>query len=144
MFLPIVIHRSIPHLLHSIIIIQLMINPHLCYFPVWPFTTGKWPINPYNPPCFDTDSHFVPKSWTLKLVTVPFRVERNGFLDPKLCPVYVEKPQFSFVLISSCAFFKSKIACLHVSFTTYEYFYKLSKSASFSRWLLHPVTQKNQ
>ena len=27
---------------------------------------------------------------------------------------------------------QSGIACLHVSFTTYEYFYKLSKSASFS------------
>ena len=39
---------------------------------------------------------------------------------------------------------QSGIACLHVSFTTYEYFYKLSKSASFSQWLLHPVTQKNQ
>ena len=38
----------------------------------------------------------------------------------------------------------AKIASLHVSFTAYEYFYKLSKSASFSRWLLHPVTQKNQ
>ena len=57
---------------------------------------------------------------------------------------HVEKPQFSIVLISSCAFLKSKITCLHVSFTTYEYFYKLSKSASFSRWILHPVTQKNQ
>ena len=64
---------------------------------------------------------------------------------------YVEKPHFSIGLISSCAdqfnscaLLKSKIACLHVSFTTYEYFYKLSKSASFSRWLLHPVTQKNQ
>ena len=63
----------------------------------------------------------------------------------------VEKPQISIGLISSCpdqfnscAPLKSKIACLHVSFTTYEYFYKLSKSASFSRWLLHPVTQKNQ
>ena len=63
----------------------------------------------------------------------------------------VEKSQFSIGLISfcadqfnSCALLKSKLACLHVSFTTYEYFYKLSKSASFSRWLLHPVTQKNQ
>ena len=63
----------------------------------------------------------------------------------------VEKPQFSIGLISSCAdqfsscvLHKSKIACVHVSFTTYEYFYKLSKSASFSRWLLHPVPQKNQ
>ena len=63
----------------------------------------------------------------------------------------VEKPQFSIGLISSCpdqfnscALLKSKIACLHVSFRTYKYFYKLSKSASFSRWLLHPVTQKNQ
>ena len=51
----------------------------------------------------------------------------------------VEKPQFSIGLISSCpdqfnscALLKSKIPCLHVSFTTYEYFYKLSKSASFS------------
>ena len=65
--------------------------------------------------------------------------------------VPVEKSQFSIGLISfcadqfsSCALLKSKIACLHVSFTTYEYFYKLSKSASFSRWLHHPVTQKNQ
>ena len=33
---------------------------------------------------------------------------------------------------SSCTLFKSEIACLHVSFTAYEYFYKLSKSASFS------------
>ena len=63
----------------------------------------------------------------------------------------VEKPQFSIGLISSCpdqfnscALLKSKMACLHVSFTAYEYFYKLSKSASFFRWLLHPVTQKNQ
>ena len=38
----------------------------------------------------------------------------------------------------------AKIASLHVSFTACEYFYKLSKSASFSRWLLRPVTQKNQ
>ena len=45
---------------------------------------------------------------------------------------------------SSCALFKSEIACLHVSFTAYEYFYKLSKSATFSRWLLHPVIPKNQ
>ena len=65
--------------------------------------------------------------------------------------LFVEKPQFSIGLISSCpdqfnscALLKSKIPCLHVSFTTYEYFYKLSKNASFSRWLLHPVTQKNQ
>ena len=65
--------------------------------------------------------------------------------------ITVEKPQFLIRLISSCAdqfnscaLLKSKIACLHVSFTTYEYFYKLSKSASLSRWLLHPVTQKNQ
>ena len=52
---------------------------------------------------------------------------------------HVEKPLFSIGLISSCAdqfsscaLLQSKIACLHVSFTTYEYFYKLSKSASFS------------
>ena len=63
----------------------------------------------------------------------------------------VEKPLFSIGLISSCAdqysscaLLQSKIACLQVSFTAYEYFYKLSKSASFSQWLLHPVTQKNQ
>ena len=56
----------------------------------------------------------------------------------------VENPQFPIVFNFSCAFFKSKTTCLHVSFTPYEYFYKLSKSASFSRWLLHPVTQKNQ
>ena len=56
----------------------------------------------------------------------------------------VEKPQFPIVFNFSCAFLQSKTTCLHVSFTTYEYFYKLSKSASFSRWLLHPVTQKNQ
>ena len=48
----------------------------------------------------------------------------------------VEKPQFSIVFNSSCALLKSKITWLHVSFTTYEYFYKLSKSALFSRWLL--------
>ena len=56
----------------------------------------------------------------------------------------VEKPQFPIVFNFSCALFKSKTTCLHVSFTTYEYFYKLSKSASFYRWLLHPVIQKNQ
>ena len=56
----------------------------------------------------------------------------------------VEKTQFPIVFNFSCAFLKSKTTCLHVSFTTYEYFYKLSKGASFSRWLLHPVTQKNQ
>ena len=72
----------------AFIIIQMMIDPCLCYFPVWPFTSGKRSINPYNPPCFDADSHFIPNSWTLKLVTVPFRVERNGFLDPKICSVY--------------------------------------------------------
>ena len=71
----------------AFIIIQLMIKPCLCYFPVWPFTTGKWPINPYNPPCFDTDGHFAPKAWSLELVAVPFRVERNGFLDPKVCTI---------------------------------------------------------
>ena len=36
----------------------------------------------------------------------------------------------------------AKIACLHVSFTTYEYFYKLSKRASFPRWFLHSMTQE--
>ena len=63
----------------------------------------------------------------------------------------VEKPLLSIGLISSCAdqfdycaLLQSRVACLHVSFTTYEYFYKLSRSALFSRWLLHPVTQKNQ
>ena len=44
----------------------------------------------------------------------------------------VEKPQFPIVLNFSCALLKSKTTCLHVSFTTYEYFYKLSKGASFS------------
>ena len=52
----------------------------------------------------------------------------------------VEKPQFPIVFNFSCAFLKSKTTCLHVSFTAYEYLYKLSKGASFSRWLLHPVT----
>ena len=63
----------------------------------------------------------------------------------------VEKPLLSIGLIStcadqfcSCALLQSGIAYLHVSFTVYEYFYKLSKSASFSQWLLHPVIQKNQ
>ena len=65
--------------------------------------------------------------------------------------VLVEKPLFSIGLISSCAdqfsscaLFQSGIACLHVSFTVYECLYKLSKSASFSRWLVHPVIPKNQ
>ena len=57
---------------------------------------------------------------------------------------FVEKPQFPIVFNFSCALFKSRTTCLNVSFTTYEYFYKLSRSASFSRWLLPPVTQKNQ
>ena len=63
----------------------------------------------------------------------------------------VEIPLFSIGLISfcadqfiSCALCQSEIATLHVSFIAYEYFYKLSKSASFSRWLLHPVIPKNQ
>ena len=58
-------------------------------------------------------------------------------IDLQLCTV--EKPPFSIGLISSCAdhfsscaLLQSGIACLHVSFTAYEYFYKLSKSASFS------------
>ena len=46
----------------------------------------------------------------------------------------VEKPLFMIGLISfcadqfgSCALFQSEIASLHVSFTAYEYFYKLFK-----------------
>ena len=56
-------------------------------------------------------------------------------------PKNVGKPLFSIGLISSCAdqysscdLLQLRIACLHVSYTTYEYFYKLSKSACFSRW----------
>ena len=48
----------------------------------------------------------------------------------------VEKPLFSIGLISfgadqfsSCALFQSEIASLHVSFTAYEYCYKLSKKS---------------
>ena len=74
--------------------------------------------------------------------------QKSSMISSRTC---VEKPQFLIGLISSCpdqfnscALLKSKIACLHVSLTTFEYFYKLSKSASFSRWLLHLVTQKNQ
>ena len=57
---------------------------------------------------------------------------------------HVEKLQFSFLLISSSqislrllALFVSflKIACLHVSFTAYENFYKLSKNALSSHLL---------
>ena len=60
--------------------------------------------------------------------------------DGSMRATIVEKPLFSIGLISSCAdqfsscaLLQSGIACLHVSFTAYEYFYKLSKSASFSR-----------
>ena len=52
-------------------------------------------------------------------------------------PLFDEKLQFSFILISCCTEIHNsllallisflKIACLHVSFTAYEKFYKLSK-----------------
>ena len=78
-------------------------------------------------------------------------VQAERYLSKLTASHFVEKPQFSIGLISSCpdqfnscALLKSEIPCLHVSFTTYEYFYKLSRGASFSQWLLHPVTQKNQ
>ena len=52
---------------------------------------------------------------------------------------FVEKTLFSIGLVSSCAdqfsscaLLQSGIVCLHVSFTAYEYFYKLSKCASLS------------
>ena len=73
----------------AFIFIQMMIDPRLCDFPVWPFTCGKWTINPYYPTCFDADSQFIPKTWTLKLVTVPFWVENIWFLDPKICSVNI-------------------------------------------------------
>ena len=36
----------------------------------------------------------------------------------------------------------AEMFCLHVSFTTYEYFYKLSKGASSSQWFLHSMTRR--
>ena len=71
----------------ALIIIQMMINPCLCDFPLRPFPSWKWPINPNNPPCFYTYSHFIPQSQSLQLVTVPLWVKWNWFLDPKISPV---------------------------------------------------------
>ena len=58
---------------------------------------------------------------------------------------HVEKFQFSFFLISCCLvilnsswlswYLVLKIACLHVSFTAYENFYKLSKMYCLLIWL---------
>ena len=79
-------------------------------------------------------------SWVMGI-----RVQR--VFDQAHAAMDVEKPQFSIGLISSCAdqynscaLLKSKIVCLHVSFSTYDYFYKLSEGTSFSRWLPYPVT----
>ena len=71
----------------AFIFIQMMIDPCLCDVPVRPFTCRKWTINPYYPTCFDADSHFIPKTSTLKLVTIPFWAERNWFLNPKICSI---------------------------------------------------------
>ena len=78
------------------------------------------------------------------LPLTPSSVTHQPSMMVALWPNSVEKPQFQIVFNFSCTFCKSKTTCLHVSFTAYEYFYKLFKNASFSRWLLHPVTQKNQ
>ena len=61
----------------------------------------------------------------------------------------VEKSVFSFWIdlflcrsIQLLVLSDAEMFCLHVSFTTYEYFYKLSKGASSSRWFLHSMTRR--
>ena len=110
----------------------------------------------WNPKTREDKVQFYTKFLHYKLENVKQRqMDWLAFIEKKRNELvntgHVEKPLFSIGLISfcadqfnSCALLQSGITCLHVSFTAYEYFYKLSKSASFSRWLLHPVTQKNQ